>query len=62
MPDAPIVAKARAESKEFGQYRTPAGNNLVDTNAVATGFRQFGPLSASNDRARISTDRRAGCR
>jgi hypothetical protein len=31
LPDDPIVAKARSESKEFGQYRTPAGNNLVDT-------------------------------
>lgn len=26
-----VVTKARAESKEFGKYRTPAGNDLVET-------------------------------
>ena len=31
LPDDPIVLKARAESKEFGQYLTPNRNNLVDT-------------------------------
>ena len=30
-PEDPIVVKAIAESKSFGKYNTPSGNNLVET-------------------------------
>jgi len=30
-PEADVVTKARQESKEFGKYKTPAGNDLVET-------------------------------
>ena len=30
-PDSPVVAKAKAESKKYGKYKTPAGNDLVET-------------------------------
>ena len=30
-PDSPVVMKAKAESKKYGKYKTPAGNDLVDT-------------------------------
>jgi hypothetical protein len=29
--DSPVVAKAKADSKEFGKYKTPAGNDLIET-------------------------------
>lgn len=31
LPESPVVVKARTESKEFGKYTTPAGNDLAET-------------------------------
>jgi hypothetical protein len=31
LPESPVVVKAKTESREFGKYKTPAGNDLAET-------------------------------
>lgn len=33
--DSPIVAKAKADAREFGKYKTPEGNDLIETFTIA---------------------------